>query len=179
ALGERPAPTSPLSAELRTLRQVAARLHATVRHRTRLVNQFHHLLALVFPELALLVKDVALGWVLELVHRYPTAHLLAAAADHDLAAIPYLPDRHVARLLELARSSVAALAGSTAEELVRDQVRQLRDTNARQKRLENLLVQAYRGLPKANHLATIPGIGDVTAAVLTAAILDIDRFEAP
>jgi transposase len=177
ALSERPAPTPPRSAELRTLRQVAARLHATVRHRTRLVNQFHHLLALVFPECALLVKDVALGWVLELVHRYPTARLLAAAADHDLAAIPYLPDRHVARLLERARSSVAALAGPTAAALVRDQVRQLRDAHARQKRLENLLVQAYRGLPKANHLATIPGIGDVTAAVLTAAILDSDRFD--
>jgi hypothetical protein len=34
-------------------------------------------------------------------------------------------------------------------------------------------------LPKANHLDTIPGIGAVTAAVLTAFILDIDRFENP
>src|SRR5262249_23854023 len=64
-------------------------------------------------------------------------------------------------------------------EMVRDQVRQLRDANARQKRLENLLVQTYRGLPRANHLDTIPGIGEVTAAVLTAFILDIDRFETP
>jgi hypothetical protein len=64
---------------LRTLRQVAARLQAAVRQRTRLVNQFHHLLALTCPELALLTQDVAAGWVLELVHRYPTAPLLAAA----------------------------------------------------------------------------------------------------
>jgi hypothetical protein len=122
---------------------------------------------------------VALGWVLELVHRYPTARLLAAATAANLAAIPYLPDRHVARLLELARSSVASLDGPAAEELVRDQVRQLRDVNARQKRLENLLVGAYRDLPRANHLDTIPGIGAVTAAVLTAFIGDIDRFEHP
>jgi transposase len=179
ALSERPVPTPLLSVELRTLRQVAARLQATVRQRTRLINQLHHLLALAFPELALLVKDVALGWVLELVHRYPTARLLAAAAADDLTAIPYLPDRHVARLLELARTSVASLSGPAAEELVRDQVRQLRDAHARQKRLENLLVQAYRGLPQANHLDTIPGIGAVTAAVLTAFILDIDRFDTP
>ena len=59
---------------------------------------------------------------------------------------------------------------------MRDQVRQLRDAGARQKRLENLLVSAYRALPQANHLDTIPGIGAVTAAVLTAFILDIDRF---
>jgi transposase len=179
AVSQRPAPTPLPSASLRTLRQVAARLQATVRQRTRLVNQLHHLLALTFPELGLLLKDVALGWVLELVHRYPTARLLAAVTAADLAAIPYLPDRHVARLLELARSSIGSLDGPAAEELVRDQVRQLRDGNARQKRLENLLVGAYRGLPGANHLDTIPGIGAVTAAVLTAFIGDIDRFQTP
>jgi hypothetical protein len=34
-------------------------------------------------------------------------------------------------------------------------------------------------VPADNHLATIPGIGDVTAAILTAFILDIDRFATP
>jgi transposase len=177
ALAERPASVNPLSLELRTLRQVAGRLQAIVRQRTRLINQFHHLLALAFPELALLVKDLAAGWVLELVHRYPTAALLAAAAPADLAAIPYLPDKHLSPLLEHARSSIASLSGPTVAELVRDHVRQLRDVGARQKRLENQLVAAYRGLPQANHLDTIPGIGAVTAAVLSAFILDIRRFE--
>ena len=36
------------------------------------------------------------------------------------------------------------------------------------RRLEGLLVTAYRGLPRANHLDSIAGIGAVTAAVLTA-----------
>jgi transposase len=179
ALSERPASTTPLSMEMRTVRQVATRLQATVRQRTRLINQLHHLLVLAFPELALLVKDISLGWVLELVHRFPTAQLLAAASDKDLANIPYLPDKHIPKLLQHARSSVASLSGTTIEELVRDQVRQLRDTFARQKRLENLMIQAYRRLPSPNHIDTIPGIGDVTAAVLTAYILDIERFETP
>ena len=34
-------------------------------------------------------------------------------------------------------------------------------------------------MPTPNHLDTIPGIGAVTAAVLTAFILDIDRFDTP
>src|SRR5262249_42863163 len=50
---------------------------------------------------------------------------------------------------------------------------------ARQKRLETLLVDAYHALPEDNHLATLPGIGDVTAAVLTAFIRDIGRFATP
>jgi hypothetical protein len=34
-------------------------------------------------------------------------------------------------------------------------------------------------LPQANQLETIPGISVVTAAVLTAFLLDIDRFQTP
>jgi transposase len=168
-----------LSPALRALRQVAGRLQSVVRQRTRLINQFHHLLALTFPELALRVKDLATGWVLELVHRYPTAALLAAASPADVAGIPYLPDAQVGPLLEHARGSIASFGGAPAAELVRDQVRQLRDAGARQKRLENLLVAAYRDLPQPTHLDTIDGIGAVTAAVLTAFILDIDRFATP
>ncbi len=179
ALSERPAPMPQLTVELRTVRQVATRLQATVRQRTRLVNQFHHLLALAFPELALLVKDVSVGWVLELIHRYPTAPLLAAATDKELAKIPYLPGEQIPQLLQQARSSVASLPGSNIEELIRDQVRQIRDADARQIRLENLLIHAYRALPCPNHLDTIPGFGEVTAAILTAYVLDVNRFENP
>src|SRR5207244_9073730 len=120
ALTEKPTPVAPLSLELRTLRQVAGRLQAVVRQRTRLINQLHHLLALTFPELALLTKDLAAGWVLELVHRYPSAGQLAQATPADLALIAYLPDRHIASLLEQARTSIGSLTGPAVEELVRD-----------------------------------------------------------
>ena len=179
AITERPAAAKVLPAELRTLRQVAGRLQAVVRQRTRLINQLHHLLALTFPELALLVKDIAHGWVLELCSRYPTARHLAAASAADIGQIPYLPDKHIDALLEHARHSIASLSDDTVAELVRDQVRQLRDARARQLRLEKTLADAYARLPDANHLDSIPGIGVVTAAVLTAFILDIDRFDTP
>jgi transposase len=179
ALTEKPRPTAALAVQLRRLRLVAGRLQAVVRQRTRLVNQLHQLLARTFPELALLVKDITVGWCLELLCRYPTAALLAGATDSDLQGIAYLPHGRVAPLLQGARSLVASLAGLVAEELVRDQVRQVRDAQARQKRLENLLVAAYRELPEPNHLDSIPGIGAVTAAVLTAFILDIEQFRTP
>src|SRR5262249_59864887 len=73
----------------------------------RLINQLHHLLALAFPELALLVKDLAGGWVLELVHRYPTAARLAEASADDLADLPYLPDAQVEPLLGPPPSPIA------------------------------------------------------------------------
>src|SRR5262245_45216060 len=67
----------------------------------------------------LVVESLAAGWVLELVHRYPTAQLLADASAPDLAAIPYLPHKHITALLEQARSSIASLRGDTIEELIR------------------------------------------------------------
>ena len=179
ALTERPQPGVVAPPELLPLRPVAGRLQAVVRQRTRLVNQLHQLLARTFPELAVLVKDLSTGWVLELLHRYPTARLLAQARAEDLHAVPYLPHDRVADLLARAQDSVASLAGAVADELVRDQVRQVRDIQARQKRLESLLTSAYRAWPASNHLDTITGFGEVTAAILTAFVLDIARFDTP
>lgn len=179
AVTEQPPPSVPLPDALRALRQVAGRLQAVVRQRTRLINQFHHLLALTFPELALLTKDIATGWVLELCHRYPTARHLAQASAEQLQDITYLPHDRIEDILEAARTSIASLVDDTMAELVRDHVRQLRDARARQLRLQKTLADAYHALPEPNHLDTIPGIGAVTAAVLTAFILDIDRFDTP
>ena len=179
ALTERPKANPILTAELRQLRQIAGRLQAVVRQRTRLVNQLHQLLARTFPELAVLTKDITVGWVLELIARYPTAQMLAQASAADLQAIFYLPHERIDDLLARARDSIASLDGELIDELVRDQVRQVRDIGTRQIRLESLLKSAYRSLPVPNHLDTIKGIGEVTAAVLTAFILDIEHFDTP
>jgi transposase len=176
ALTEKPQAMPTVTPELSVLRQIAGRLEAQTRHCTRVVNQLHHLLARAFPELALLTKDLAAGWVLKLLDRYPTPAKLAATRPASIAAIPYLDHDHIPRLQEYARSSVASLTGPIAEALVRDHVRQVTDAQARQKSLEKLLVDAYQALPFDNHLNSITGIGDVTAAVLTAKIVDIDRF---
>src|SRR5262249_23317243 len=58
ALSDRPQPMPIVSAERSRLRQVAVRLQAVVKQRTRLVNQ---LLARTYPELALQVKDITTG----------------------------------------------------------------------------------------------------------------------
>jgi transposase len=179
ALTERPKPGAVIPPDLLPLRVVAGRLQAVVRQRTRLVNQLHQLLARAFPELAMLVQDISAGWVLELLTRYPTARLLAQAGEAELQAIPYLPHGRVGDLLARARDSVGSLGDAVAADLVRDQVRQVRDAQARQKRLESLLTSAYHDLSRPNHLATVKGLGDVTAAVLTAFVLDIDRFATP
>ena len=175
ALTENPKPTTLLSAKQHLLGQIASRLESQARQSTRVVNQLHNLLARTFPELALLVRDFSAGWILALLERFPTAAKLARARTSALEKIPYLPHERIAELLASARSSVASLTGPVAGELVLDLVRQVKDARIRQKSLEKMLVDAYHRLP-ANHLDTIIGFGPVTAAILTAKIIDPHRF---
>jgi transposase len=179
ALTEKPKPMPVAGPAVHQLCQIASRLESQTRQCTRLINQLHNLLAGAFPELALLVKDLSAGWVLALLDRYPTAAQLAAAHASSLAKIPYLPHEHIAALLEQARTSVAALTGPVAEELVRDLAGQLKDAHVRHKALEKLLVSAYRQLPEPNHLDSIIGFGEVTAAILTAKMINHGRFVEP
>jgi transposase len=178
ALTENPTATTLLSAKQHLLGQIASRLESQARQNTRVVNQLHNLLARTFPELALLVHDISAGWILTVLERYPTAAKLARARTSALEKIPYLPCERIPDLLASARASVASLTGPAAGALVRDLVRQVKNARLGQKSLEKMLVDAYRRLP-ANHLDTIPGFGPVTAAVLTAKIVDPHRFAEP
>jgi transposase len=179
ALTEKPKATPALTPALRTLRLVASRLESQARQNTRVLNQLHNLLALTFPELALLVKDLSTGWVLKLLKRYPSPAKLAAARASTIENIPYLPHEHIPLLLQQARDSVASLTGPAAEELVHDLVGQVQEAHRHHKALEKLLVSAYRQLPFHNHFDSIIGFGEVTAAILTAKIIDAHRFVDP
>lgn len=79
----------------------------------------------------------------------------------------------------MARASVASFRGPIAEQLVREHVGQLRDAQAGEKRLLKMLISAYQALPEPNGIDSIPGIGDATAAVLTAKMVCIERFATP
>ena len=179
ALTEKPRPMPVAAPAIHELCQIASRLESQTRQCTRTINQLHNLLAGTFPELALHVKDLSTGWVLTLLDRYPTAAKLAAAHVASLEKIPYLPHEQIALLQEQARTSIAALTGPVAEALVRDLVGQLKDAHVRHKTLEKLLVAAYRQLPEPNHLDSIIGFGEVTAAILTAKMVTTGRFAEP
>jgi transposase len=172
-----PAPCEPMI----LLREVAGRLQAQVKQTTRAINRLHNLLARVFPELATLTEDMSVGWVLKLLDKYPTADRIAAAHRSSLEKIPHLSPEQAEALHQAAGQSVASLRGAVAEALVRDLVTQLRHSQNADKSLRQLLTAALADLPPSAHvqILTIPGIGEATAAVLVAKIIDIDRFATP
>ena len=164
-----------------TLREVAGRLQSKVKQTTRAINQLHNLTARTFPELAPLAEDLAAGWVLKLLARYPTAERVASAHPASLEKIPHLCGEKAQAVHEAAKRSVASLRGESAEALVREHVAQVRHCQAAELHLRHLLVAAFADLPDSPHarILTIPGIGDATAAALVAKVVDIDRFETP
>jgi transposase len=179
AVVELPEATFPLPPQMVLLREVAGRLQAQVKQTTQAINRLHNLMARVFPELATLVKDFAAGWVLALLDKYPTPQRLGQARLASLENIPFMPKDKAQPLHQAAQQSVGSLSGAVAETLVRDLVSQVRHGEDAEQKMRDLLGTAFADLPASGHqqLITIPGIGEATAAVLAAKIIDIDRFE--
>jgi transposase len=181
ALAEQPSPAAGVPEACQLLREVASRLQAAIKDSTRATNRLHNLLARVFPELPLKVKKINAGWVLKLLRKYPTPQRLAAATAENLKQVPHLKAKIAEQLQAAAKTSVGSLTGELAESLMQQQIRQLKVCQESVKRLEKLLEQAFRALPPSAHVQveTIPGVGTMTAAVLVAKMISIERFATP
>ena len=181
AVVEQPHTTPATLPQFHMLREVVSRLHSQTRQTTRLVNQLHNLLSRTFPELATVINDVGSVAVLNLLAKYPTPMRLAVARPGSLDKIPYLTSRLATRLRQLADVSVASLSGELADALVKELVQQVSEAKKAEKRLENMVQQAFDHLPDetVKLLLTIPGIGKRTAAILAAKVISIDRFSSP
>ena len=175
---EQPLPSPEIPDEFFSLREIASRLQGQIRDTTRATNRLHNVLARVFPELATLVTNLATAYVITLLKKYPTPQRIAAARLSSLEKIPYLKVELAKQLQAAARKTIGSFRGEMAEALVQECVEQLEHCRNSEKRLEKLLQQAYEALPSSGHLqiTSIPGIGDMTAAVLVAKMVSIDRF---
>ena len=181
AVVERPDASFSALPQFVMLQQIASRLQGLSRDLTRCINRFHGLISNVFPELAIVQKDLTANWVLALLAKWPTPERLVKADPQRVKALRYLSDEKADELLQHARKSVGTMRGTVAEQLVKIMVEELRHAQEAKDSLERMLVQAYRDLPPGNYhrLVTIPGIGEATAAVLTSKIGDIARFDNP
>ena len=143
------------------------------------MNQLHNVLARVFPEFDTIARDLGAHSALELLRKYPTPAHLARSRLTCIEAIPHLRATTARHLHEAAQTSIGSLTGPVAETIVRTVVDQVRFAQKLKYQYEKLLVESYRSLPVTNQLDSIIGFGEITAAVLTAKIVSIDRFDRP
>ena len=181
AVVETPKPSAAVAPAFAHLHELACRLQAQVRDKTRALNRLHNLLARVFPELALRANRLKADWVLTLLEKYPSPKRVAVAHLASLEKIPYLPKKKAQLLRDDARDTIACFQGDDAEKLVLHLVAQVKACKKAEQDLIDLLCGAFDRLPPSGHcqVETIPGIGKVTAAVLVAKIVDIRRFPTP
>jgi transposase len=181
AIVERPAATPHNPPEFQQLRDAVALMESSSKQQTRLINQLHGLLARVFPELAVHVKDLSANWVLSLLEKYPTPDKLARAKTESLAKVPHLATDMAETLRAAAAHSTASNCGPIAAELIRQKVHSIRQEQAAFASLTSLVEQAWQALPDgpSQRPRTIPGIGLQTAAALVAKIVSIERFATP
>ena len=181
AIVEQPSETPVVSREFLELREVLSALQSQTKRTTRLINQLHNRLSRAFPELATLVKDLQSKWVLKLLQKYPTAEKVAAARLPSIEAIPYLKPAKAKEIHEAAKQSTGSLQGPVVEAIVQQLAREIVESQQYEKNLEQLMEKAFDALPKGNHVhvASIEGVGKLTAAALVANIVSIDRFATP
>jgi transposase len=181
AIVEHPQETPDTPAEFLQLREVLSALQAQTKRTTRLTNQLHNRLSRVFPELATLMDELAIPSVLKLLSKYPTAQKIAAARLSSIESIPHLRKGKAQLIHQAAQQSTASLHGPVIEVIIEQLTSEVQHSLQAEKRLENLLVEAYDSLPDSNHLyvESISGIGKLTAAALVAGIVSIDRFQTP
>jgi transposase len=181
AVVEQPEATPPPCPRMLILREVSGRLQSLVKQSTRAINQLHNIMARAFPELAQLTNDFSASWVLRLLYQFPTAQRIAGAHTSSLEKIPHLSSDMAMKICQVSKISVAGLSGPTAEVLVRSLVSEVRLSLKAEAKLRKLLISEFNQLPSSahRHVATIPGIGTTTAAILVAKIVDINRFATP
>ncbi len=164
--------------EFSGLRDAVAQMEASATARTRLVNQLHNMLARAFPELAVIVKDIAKISILKLLQKYPTAKRLATAKLDSISKLPHINAELATKLLESAKRSTAANSQETVERLIKQKVAAIFVEIQTHAELAKIVQDAVKTLPDGPHrrIRSIPGIGPQTEAALIAKVVTIDRF---
>lgn len=169
---------SDLHAEIKELSRQRGRLQVDL---GAVRNSLHRMLDLVFPEFPTLVSDPTSDRALKLLKLYPTARRMARKDPEEVARVQY-DGRHAIgmelaeKLVVLAKKSVSQHHGMAHELNVRQLVAQAELLKAQIAEIEQLLSEALDDDEMGRLLRTIPGVGDVTAAVLIGELGDFSLF---
>jgi len=177
----RPKPTTPRDKELEELRDLCRFRRGRIREQTRLKNRLHKGIMEVFPEYRGLFRDITCKSSLAVLKRYPTPEEILKAPLEELSSLSYGKRNHklgrekASALKRAAERSVGAKGGEAVRYTLQCLAEDLERIGERIEGIEAKIVELYRKV-EPNKLPTIPGINEVSAAVITTEIGDIARF---
>jgi transposase len=144
----------------------------------QLVNELKMVLYSAFPEMIRHCKSGVPKWALELLTRYPTATLLAAARVNTIAKIKGVTVDRAEKLKAKAKHSVASRDNAAMGFLVSSLASQIQEKQRLIRSHKDFLAQNCKG-NEVELLRSITGVGPYTAAALMIEIEDIGRFATP
>ena len=165
------------------LRAASAEWASLTKKRTALRNEFQGLLAVWFPELADVFKNAVCKSVRSIVRKYPTVNALADARLSSIKST--LRKGSAGRTVYRAESILSAARGSMApscgQQARRNAMLSLLDMlESVELRQECLLaeMQVYlAGLPEAQCMLSLPGVGPITVAGLLGECGNIGQYK--
>lgn len=177
----RPEPTALPDELLSDVQEVVRWRERCVQDMGDRLRQLHRQMALAFPEVSTLLRDLASVRTTFILRRYPTAEVLAAADIEALAALVY-DGRHrvgvalAEALVDAAKRSVGS-STKTAALIVPALCEDIDRLRTRVQELDKALGEMLEGHEVARLLRTIPGLGAQTVARLLGEVGDPARFD--
>ena len=147
----------------------------------QLKDQLDKLLSSVFPEYVNCFNDISCVSSLKVLEEYPGPAKLAEADQEELAGLRYGERNHrlgedkAATLKEVAETTVGEVPSKDTEFTLKFMARRLKPLKQEVKQLKGRIKDRYQEVDP-NKLATVDGIGEFSAAIITTEIMDIDRF---
>jgi transposase len=165
-----------LQPEIDGLKRLINLVESETKKETALRNNLQIIIHQTIPELVRYCKDGIPGWVLNLLLKYQSVSDLKSLNKEQLCDIPYLPESKINNILDICKKSVGADTDKatrlTMKMLCKKILQSHEDITELKKEIEIL----YKSF-SINKLTSIYGIGEYSAAVLTAYTVDISRFE--
>ncbi len=177
----KPDPTPRTNRRLRSLRKLCRFRLSRVDEKIELMNQLEDILAGVFPEYEECFSSVKCVSFLTVLKNYPGPEKISQTEEEELADLRYGKNNHrlgegkAAHLKKLATGTVGEPYGPELETTIRHLADRLLGAKREVEDLGERIEESYNDL-SPNKLTTIDGIGGVNAAIITAEIWDINRF---
>lgn len=146
------------------------------KQQTQLLNQFESVLYNTHPQLLSYCKGSTPNWILEVVHRYPTARRLSRANVKTLAKINYVTLERAKELISDARECIGADQDELTEFCAKSLAGQIIHLRRSIKDQTKEMIKICHFPEKIELLRSFKGIGEFSAVGIMLVVKEVQRF---
>jgi transposase len=162
--------------EIEGLKRLIKLAESETKRETALRNRLQLLIQQTIPELIQFCKDGIPGWILKLLLKYQSVEDIKSLDKTELFKIPYLTDEKAESILELCNNSIGTTTDKATQLTMKMYCKKIIESHEDIHEVKKEVEKLYKNI-SPNKLTSIYGIGEYSAAVITAYTTNIDRFE--